>query len=256
MQKRCFCSVSCLSRGRRPLIQRAIPLFDTRLGNIKMGRPLNKKFFSDPAGSGFQIACLADVGAGNVTAHIVQQKSNLRYLVAETATPANSIVCQLVQGAPAAVGEMQVVVQPENATTVVQATFTIDTDGAGLVSAVSIVTPGYGYWVGGTFTITDTTLTGNDDAVVTYTVANGSIATANVTTAGTGYTISQTGVAVAAGDAPATVANPPAENARIINARTVKTFEGNTYAWPIVAPLGGRPGRRSTSFTEADLQGS
>lgn len=215
-----------------------------------MGRPLNKKFFGDPAGGGFQIACLADVGAGNVTAHIVSQRSNTAYLCAETATPSNNAICTLVDGAPSAPGEAQVTVTPENALTPVEATFTFDSNGS--VDAVQIVSGGYGYWVGGTFNITTASgEAGDDAAVVTYTVANGVIVTATPTTPGTTYN-NQSGASVNTADIPDEDANPPVQNARIINARTVKTFDTNTFAWPTTAPLG----QNDRGLGEADLQGS
>jgi hypothetical protein len=84
-----------------------------------------------------------------------------------------------------------------------EATFTIDTDGAGLVSGVTLVSGGTGYTDGTGFTFTVTTATGiagNDDAVIAYDVAGGVVISPTVSVAGTGYTLSQTGVAVAAAD--------------------------------------------------------
>ena len=210
-----------------------------------MGRPLNKRFFSDPAGAGFQVACLADVGAGNVTAHIVSQRSNSKYLVAETATPANSLVCTLVVGAPAAVGEMQVTVQAENAVTplTAQIAFT-SAGGTGALLTVDLDNVAYGYWTAGT----NVAIGGTTDGTVDYTVSGGYITSVSINTAGSANT--QAGSPVALADAAAT--DPTIEAARIINARQVKTFEGNTYDWPITAPLGAG----DTGMTQADLQGS
>jgi len=210
-----------------------------------MGRPLNKKFFGDPVGGGFQIACTADVGSGNVTAHIVSQRSNSKYLVAETATPANNLVCTLVNATPSAVGEMQVTVQPENAQSVVQATVTITQTG-GIIDTVVIANAGYGYWAAGTAV----SIAGGTAGTLDYTVSNGSLASVALNGAGTGYSDSTQNI----GDAPD--ADPPLQNARIINARTVKTFPavgGNTYLWPIV---GVDDGAGPSGRTEADLQGS
>jgi hypothetical protein len=84
-----------------------------------------------------------------------------------------------------------------------EATFTIDTDGAGVVSAVALVSGGTGYTDGTGFTFTVTTATGiagNDDAVIEYDVVGGIVTNPSVNTPGTGYTISQTGVAVSATD--------------------------------------------------------
>lgn len=148
--------------------------------------------------------------------------------------------CLIVDTAPNP-GEMRVDVQAENAVTPVQATFTFSTDGGGLVSAVTLVTGGYGYWTNGaTFNITvasDAGYVAGTESVVTLTVANGSVVSA-VATAGSGYSLSVVSDPIVAGDVLAVDANPPLQYARIINARQVKTFEGNTYDWPITAPLG------------------
>lgn len=84
-----------------------------------------------------------------------------------------------------------------------EATFTIDTDGAGVVSAVTLVNGGTGYTDGTGFTFTVTTATGiagNDDAVIAYDVSGGIVTNPTVSVPGTGYTLSQTGVAVSAAD--------------------------------------------------------
>ena len=277
-----------------------------------MGRPLNKKFFGDPAGGGYQVACNAYLTQAGASApcYIVEQRSNTRYRVAEvtptggapfvvgtqyiiatvgstdftaigasantvgvlftatgvgagTGTASETEICKLVDATPGApvngVAQMQVVVTPENATTPVKATFTVNRTAGGAIdnTATVITSGGYGYWTDGTFNIgvaTDGGYAAGTEAVVTYTVANGSIVTANVTTPGAGFTASaDAALVVAAADVAAFAANPLPENARIINEHTVKTFAGNTFAWPIVAPLGGRPGRGSASFTEADI---
>jgi len=86
-----------------------------------------------------------------------------------------------------------------------QATFTFNTDGSGNIplGAITITDGGSGYVSGGFFTITTNSgVAGNNDAVVTFTQAGGVIDTAIVTTPGTGYTASQTGVSVHPLDAP------------------------------------------------------
>lgn len=149
-------------------------------------------------------------------------------------------VCTIVETAPNP-SEMRVEVQAENAVTPVEATFTFSTDGGGLVSAVDIVTGGYGYWTNGaTFNITvasDAGYVAGSESVVTLTVANGSIISVGFT-AGSGYSASIVDDPIVAADVLDVDANPPLEYARIINARQVKTFEGNTFDWPITAPLG------------------
>ena len=163
---------------------------------------------------------------------------------------------KLQEAAVSAAGQARLPVVPENAVTPVKATFTVNRTAGGDINndATVITSGGYGYWADGTFNITATTGGGTPapEAVITYTVANGSIVTANVTTIGSGYTASaDAALAVAAGDVPAPDANPPTQYARILNARQVKCFPavgGNTYAWPTVPPLGGFRG----PFSEAD----
>ena len=214
-----------------------------------MGRPLNKKFFGDGAGLIAGSGWFTGEGAAEAV-YIVQQKSNLKYLVESEAGPGTrSEILQLVQGAPTQAGQLQITVTPELLAAAAEATFTIDTDGAGAVSAVAITDGGSGYFAGGTFTITDLTLTGNDDAVITYTVdiATQSIDSATVTTPGTGYTINQSGVAVNTADIPD--AGSVDQSARIINAHTVKTFEGVIFKWPAA----GGTGSPDHPLPEADL---
>jgi len=163
-------------------------------------------------------------------------------------------VCVIVDTAPNP-NEMRVEVQAENAVTPVEATFTVNRTGAGAIDAVTIVTGGYGYWAGGTFNIgvnTDGGYVAGTEAVVTYTVANGSIDGATITTPGAGFTAAaDTALAVDTADVADEATDPPLQYARIINARQVKTFEGNTYDWPITAPLGTPV---PNGLTQADLE--
>ena len=81
------------------------------------------------------------------------------------------------------------------------------TDGSGNIAlgALTINDGGSGYQLssGGTFNITNNSLAGNGDAVVTYTTdVNGAIDSASVTTPGTGYTASQTDVSINDADLP------------------------------------------------------
>jgi len=208
-----------------------------------MGRPLNKKFFGDTANAGYQVSCNAYVSASNKASYILEQRSNTKYRVTDLATDTDTGICKLVDATPSAIGEMQVVVTPENAETPRQATIAITAaGGTGALLTVTIVDAGYGYWAPATG---DSQAGG--DGTIDYTVSNGSLATVVINNAGSANTDGTVNI----GDTPA--ANPPTENARIINAHTVKTFGGNTYAWPVVAPLGGRPGRGSSAFTEAEI---
>lgn len=212
-----------------------------------MGRPLNKKFFE--TGAGFQVGGTGRIGGGNELCYIVSQRSNTTYEIASEAGPATRTgSATLVQGAPTGENEIQVTVTPENAQTPSEATFTFDSDGT--VDAITITDGGYGYWAGGTFNITTASGEAGDDAAeITYTVANGVIVTAVVSVAGATYN-TQTGASVNTADIPDEAATPPVQNARIINARTVKTFEGNTFAWPTTGALG----QNDRGLSEADIQ--
>ncbi len=197
-----------------------------------------------------------------VTATVITLTSN-GALVVSAAPPdttatlalvvADGVIATLVQGTPTVNNTMQVTVTPEIVGATVEATFDISTDGAGAVNAVTLLTGGNGYFTAGNFLITDVTLTGNDDAQINFTVAGGAIVTAAVDggTSGTGYTINQSNIAVNTADAPDPAVTAPVESAKIINARTVKTFEGNIYQWP-AAGGAGTPKTR----LEADLQSS
>ncbi len=221
-----------------------------------MGRPLSKKFFGALGGTDFQVGCQADLGAGAVACYVVKQKSNRKYVVADVATGLVRAVCKTVDGTPAAPGEMQVTVTPEGG---IQANAMIEFDVAAVgqvVTAVRLVDGGYGYWTGGTFTIgvnSDPAYVAGTEAVITYTVSNGAIASVAITSAGTGYDVAGlTGQAVAVADLPATAA-PAVENAKIIRNNHVVTFAGNRYVWPAA---GGAGSGSASGMPEATLQGS
>ena len=116
-----------------------------------------------------------------------------------------------------------------------EATFTFDTDGAGAVSAISIVSGGTGYPAsgGGTFNITvasDSGFTPGTQALITYTTDGaGVIDSAVVTTPGTGYTINLTGQSVASSDIP----NP---SLGAISSFTL-LFAGEYVAFPTPNPV-------------------
>lgn len=255
-----------------------------------MGRPLNSRFFGDDTG---RIACDAWlVGVGSSSAcHIIDQRSNTKYTIAEegttdvdvdnlvvggiyvivvagttdwvaagaananvgtrfTATTAASDgtgtcreqqVCTLVQGEPLAAGEAQVEVTPELLAASAEMQVDFGTTG-GVVDEVSLVDAGSGYFTGGTFNITvasDGGYVAGAEAVIAYTVANQVVTSVAIQSGGSGYTadlVNTTDVNTA--DLPDAGAAGDEESARIINARTVKTFEGNTYMWPAAGGTG------------------
>lgn len=76
-----------------------------------MGRPIDKKFFGpDAGGDGFQITGSAWFTDDSIdeACYIVRQRSNRKFLVADAATGLKETVCKLVDGAPAAEGEMSI----------------------------------------------------------------------------------------------------------------------------------------------------
>jgi len=76
-----------------------------------MGRPLNKKWFGDPAGPGNQLNVVAFIpgGAGAVAAWIVKQHSNTTYTVTDGGDTGR---CKLQATVPTAAGEARIEVSP------------------------------------------------------------------------------------------------------------------------------------------------
>lgn len=171
----------------------------------------------------------------------------------------NGIIGTLVQGVPNAAGEMQVTVTPEIVDATAEATITFGTDGTvnnAIVNAVTLVTGGNGYFTPGSFTITiasDAGFEAGTEAIIDFTVANGAMDSVAINDGGAGYTEDLSGATIVAADItdPASVA--PVESAKIINARTVKTFEGNIYQWPASGGAGTPEGRREADLQSTDL---
>ena len=264
-----------------------------------MGRPLSNNHFGDGAGRIICDAWLVGDGA-SAACHIVDQRSNTKYTVANEATVASTAlvigatytivtvsganyttvgsssnavgakftatgttaggtgtareqqVCKLVLGEPLAAGEMQVEVTPELVGASTEADIEIDVAG-GVVTAVRLIAPdfgGVGYFTGGSFLLATTAGGGDGAAEITYTVdpATQAMATVSVSVGGTTYT-GAANQAVLTGDIPDAALAGSEQSARIINARTVKTFEGNTYMWPAE----GGTGSADKVRPEADL---
>lgn len=271
-----------------------------------MGRPLSNNHFGDGAGRIICDAWLVGDGA-SAACHIVDQRSNTKYTVANEATVASTAlvigatytivtvsganyttvgsssnavgakftatgttaggtgtareqqVCKLVLGEPLAAGEMQVEVTPELNAAAAEMQIDFGTTG-GVVDEVSIVDAGSGYFTGGTFNITvasDGGYVAGTEAVIAYTVANQVVTSVSVQSGGSGYTadlVNTTNVNTA--DLPDAAAAGQEQSARIISARTVKTFEGNIYMWPSVGAGGigaGATGTADRVRNEADL---
>jgi hypothetical protein len=78
-----------------------------------MGRPIDSKYFGpDAGGDGFQITGSAwfEGGIAAEACYIVRQRSNRKFEVADAATGLTTLVCKLVDGAPAAPGEMSIAI--------------------------------------------------------------------------------------------------------------------------------------------------
>jgi len=122
------------------------------------------------------------------------------------------------------------------------------------VISVALVDGGSGYFTGGTFNISvasDGGYVAGTEAVIAYTVANQVVTSVAVQSGGAGYTQSLVATTdVHTTDLPDAAAAGSEQSARIINARTVKTFEGNTYMWPAA----GGTGTDDKARPEADLQ--
>lgn len=76
-----------------------------------MGRPLNKKFFGDPASPGNQLRVEAWIpgGSGSVTAWIVKQHTNNTYTVSDGSDTGR---CKLQEAGISAAGQMRLPVTP------------------------------------------------------------------------------------------------------------------------------------------------
>ena len=212
-----------------------------------MGRPLNKKFFGDYtdtlATGEFRIRVSAwfDGEGAAEDAFIVRQRSNLKYQVSSL-DEARVQVCKLVNGEPAAEGEMRVLVTAAGAAT--QAANVTVTIAGGEIDAVTVVDGGFGYLNGGDGTIQLTAVDGGNGAI-DLTVIGGVIDDVNIVDAGSGYT---DGLLDISGDLPTLPTSLTLEDyARIINSRVVKTWEGRIFAWPET----GAPRAR----VEADIDG-
>lgn len=214
-----------------------------------MGRPINPRKIGDPAKPGLQVTStvLVDVGEGVEGGVILRQRSNNRYLV-EGVDSSTKLVCKLVNGVPAAVGEMSVAVFNSLVAPIVGQDET-DYDGAGSNGTFS---GGAGYAATDTITLTGgTVVTVNDvdggGAVTEFEVSvAGSGVASGSTLVQTATSGSGTGFELELGDdneEPGAI-----DYARNINNRTVKTFGGVVYAWP--------KNVNSVSRVTADIQSS
>jgi len=188
-----------------------------------MGRPLNKRFFGDPAMPGSQLKVEAWIpgGTGVVTGWILKQNSNTTYTVTD-GTDTGRI--KLQANPPTAEGEGRILVVPYDGVPNVTATGTAVIT-TGEVTGVNITNGGSGYSVAPTVTITGD---GTTAPTATATISGGVV---------TGVTVNPDGssdftVASVTFSAPAVGGTK--EYARILNAHQVKTFSGNVYSWDTV----------------------
>lgn len=216
-----------------------------------MGRPLNKRYFGDPAGAGFQITVTAHIpGESDPAAgFILRQRSNLKYLVEAGGEVG---VCKLVNKSAPDEGEM--IVEVTSAVTFGTLAEDDDEDEFDGSTDQGTFTGGTGYEAGDLITLSngavvevDAVDDQADDTVTEFSitetigdpVSEGTVLT-QVSTDGGGE-----GFTLTPGSDNLDVV---AELARIINNRVVKTWQGNTYAWPTTGAPRSRP--------ERDIEGS
>lgn len=63
-----------------------------------MGRPLNKKYFGNPATAGLQLTVVADLGNGPVNAWIVEQVGTRRYIMTDGTNTATCTLVNVITG--------------------------------------------------------------------------------------------------------------------------------------------------------------
>jgi len=203
-----------------------------------MGRPLNKKYFQD--GSAFTVGCFYHDGSSVVESVIISQRSNSEYRIAGAG------------GTPLAFTSLAFAdSDPDTITRTGGADLTLTFSDGDLVRVASSENAGENDGVFEIATVTTTVITLTGDGALTV--------NADDTTA-TLALVSDTGVVASlVQDAPTALGEMQVvveidgesdESARIINAHLVKTFEGNTYAWPDEGGAGGSRG----DFLEANLQ--
>lgn len=145
-----------------------------------MGRPLQKRFFSDPSSPGAQLRLFANLGSGSVLCHILEQKGTGKYIVAETGGTAEGVI-YLVDNNTPDVGEGYIQVSryvPGTEVAVAGAvTYTV-------VSLVGVESLGQGYTAGDTVTVAGGDA--NTAAVITVDSVDGDggVTSASLTTAG------------------------------------------------------------------------
>jgi hypothetical protein len=181
-----------------------------------MGRPIKKKFIKST--QPHHIVCDAWVGADNanrVSAIITSQKASNEYRVDSSGvggpalTPTNGsskgYLCKLVNGIPAAAGQMSIAVDPYVAPTGA-ATFTVTME----VNTATLVTPGgtsVAYQPGDVLTVVGGTFT-TAATITVNTVSAGGVATFTLTNHGSYTALPANPVSVT--DSPTTTAAPSA----------------------------------------------
>lgn len=152
-----------------------------------MGRPLNKRYFTNTSNTGEQIQVDAWVEGDNQsrTGYIVKQKGTHKY---EVTTSGGTSVCKLVDGTPAAAGEMSIPVYTSGvAGSGATATATMK------VVSATIANPGTS-GTDGTQTVTGTTGTGTK-FTASVKIEQGEITEILEITLGGSYTVLPTSLA-------------------------------------------------------------
>lgn len=141
-----------------------------------------------PARGSYTLTAVSSTSTGNddftLTTGIINEKSG--------STLATGVGATLTQ-TPVIADDGQVTLSSAPREDVIEATLTIDVDGTGVVSGVTIVDGGLGYTQAGSFTISDLTHgaernTNETDAVISFSVnASGEMVTPVISTPGSGY---------------------------------------------------------------------
>jgi hypothetical protein len=219
------------------------------IGNNKMGRPLNKKYFTGVNSPIAKLEVTANIGGEVVTTNIVRQRSNTKYeVVAGTlGTEQTGTSLTFADADPDTIADA----------------------GADFADFTTVFTAGEYVVVANANTPSNNGIYLIDTvAADLITLADGETLTADVadTTATLYPSSGDTTVCKLVDEASPSVAGTMSiavspvtggtEYARIINAHQVKTFAGNTYAWPDLAAgnFRGPDGDTGPQFEEADLQ--
>jgi len=191
-----------------------------------MGRPLRKKFFGALATAGNQISLTADLGAGNVTAWVLEQKGVGKFKATDGTDTA---IVKLQATAPAAPG---------------QARCELALVGDAATSAVTFnATTNAATWTAHGLVAGDAVIFTNSGGALPVELTSGTTYYVSVTTANT-FTVAATngGTAIdlaGVGTGTHTATRTNKAYAKTIHTNDVKSFDGRTFKWTFATPVAG-----------------